>query len=103
MARYVARSERFHTIMLWCPACDRMHYVDPRTWAVSGEGQKFTVSPSILTWATANSPRCHAFLTEGVWRYLGDCTHQYSDTTMAMVEIPEGKDKNEMYEAVFDV
>lgn len=60
-------------------------------WTWNGDLDKVTLSPSILT----NDGRgnvCHSFLTNGVFEYLSDCTHEYAGQKINMVELEIGVD-----------
>ena len=57
----------------------------PNGWAYNGNGDKPTVSPSILV--TGHSKmRCHSFVRDGRIEFLSDCTHALAGKT---VELPE--------------
>jgi hypothetical protein len=32
---------------------------------------------------------CHSFLTDGVWNFLGDCTHEMKNKQVPVVPFPE--------------
>lgn len=32
---------------------------------------------------------CHSFVVDGVWQYLGDCTHAMADQHVPMVDLPD--------------
>lgn len=82
---------------LWleCPGCDMPHIVNvdanaPIRWEWNGSLEKPTLSPSILVqydWGENREEHvCHSFVVDGVWQYLGDCTHKLANTH---VELPE--------------
>lgn len=91
---------------MWCPACDDAVRIS-NAWDWNGSLEKPTFSPSIKTtgvqWATTDGfhkkghPRvatgkqtvCHSYLTNGIWHFLGDCTHEHANEEMAMVPIPD--------------
>lgn len=82
----------------WCPGCAEMHVVnidasDRPAWSFNGNYDAPTFTPSILVRGTRRItddehvrimagekiepvPRiCHSFVTDGVIRFLDDCTH----------------------------
>jgi hypothetical protein len=61
------------------------------SWDFDGNFDAPTVSPSILT-KTGNEPNllvCHSFLKGGVFEYLGDCTHEFVNQQVPMLDLPE--------------
>ena len=32
---------------------------------------------------------CHSFVTDGVWRYLGDSTHEQAGRSVPVVDLPD--------------
>lgn len=47
-----------------------------RGWTlVGGDHLRPTFNGSMLVHGSPGHPRCHSFLTAGVWHYLVDCTH----------------------------
>lgn len=90
------------TIRFSCPGCDSFHQIPvdgSRGWTWNGDGDKPTVSPSLLV--TYNGPDagvgdsppavCHSFIRDGQWQFLSDCTHALAGQT---VEVPD-YDKSE--------
>lgn len=86
-------------VMLWCPACDRAHWIHTDLWAFDGNLERPTITPSILVhavqWETQyefHNPRhavppgektvCHSFVKDGRWQYLADCTHAMAGQTV---------------------
>ena len=81
----------------FCPACDFVHsfnvdldghgkHQPERLWTFNGDYDKPTFRASMLAnrdRVDPHHPLCHSFLTDGVWKYLGDCTH-----AMAGQEVP---------------
>ena len=48
--------------------------------------EKPTFSPSIhLDGQQEHHPRCHSFLQDGIWRFLGDCTHEMANQNVPMI------------------
>ena len=81
-----------------CPACDfehgfrvdldgHGHYV-AGVWSFNGDYDKPTFSPSMasnLQGQQEHHPRCHSFLVDGVWQFLGDCSHDMAGQHVPMV------------------
>lgn len=108
---------RYDAILVWCPGCEyadpedghprgglHMLPVDrggtgsdtPRpTWGCNGELHNVTLTPSIKTeftrWdgSVATPCVCHSFLTDGVWHFLGDCTHDLANHQIPMCPLPD--------------
>lgn len=92
--------------LLWCPACDDVHRVSD-AWGWNGDTERPTFTPSIFVrgvqWAEGedfHKPShgklpaggeiiCHSFLTDGVWNFLGDCTHDRAGQSVPMVDLPD--------------
>jgi len=70
---------------LWCPAC-MDHVRITSDWEFNGNVDQPTFTPSIHT--VIHSKVCHAFLTDGLWHYLDDCTHEYAGQTLSAVDVP---------------
>jgi hypothetical protein len=73
--------------MVVCPACKRPHHFDSR-WSFNGNHEAPTFRDSMLV-RTGNSDApeiCHSYMTDGVWSYLHDCTHELKGKT---VEAPD--------------
>lgn len=77
-----------------CPGCAQydepgstLHatHVFNSTWSYNGDGNKPTVSPSILV-TNHDEKRCHSFIREGRIEFLSDCSHAMAGQT---VELPE--------------
>ena len=67
----------------WCPGCDMAHQVvvaGPGAWGWNGNVHRPTFTPSILVHLSVRGAgddgRCHSFVTDGVIRFLDDCSHQ---------------------------
>lgn len=73
---------------MWCPACDDAVRIT-NSWSWNGDLEKPTFQPSILTTGGPNKIQCHSFLTDGVWNFLGDCTHAMANQSVPMVELPD--------------
>ena len=105
--RGVLRIVRFHrgdsigVLEAFCPACDFSHGFrvdldghgnwDTDTWTFNDNWDEPTFSPSMLAngeQVDQYKPRCHSFLVDGVWQYLGDCTHDRAGK-IAAVPVPD--------------
>jgi oligoribonuclease NrnB/cAMP/cGMP phosphodiesterase (DHH superfamily) len=86
----VARSGGKVTYSLWCPACDDLVCIND-TWQWNGDPERPTFTPSLLTRFVMRDEQrvCHSFVTDGVWRYLGDCTHDKAGQSMPVVDLPD--------------
>lgn len=91
---------------LWCPACEDAHRIT-NGWSWNGNLERPTFQPSILVtgvqWGAEDSfykaghssvarggkTVCHSFLTDGVWDFLPDCTHDKAGLSVPMVPLPE--------------
>lgn len=73
-----------------CPACGFGHLFDPR-WKFNGDVERPTFEPSMLVHANPRSGppsvRCHSFLRDGVWEYLGDCQHEMAGQRVPVPEL----------------
>lgn len=79
---------------LWfqCPGCEDLHCVSDAwswEWPVPDDTDRVTISPSILVEGGSENVRCHSFLRDGRWEFLGDCTHALAGQTVDMVPLPE--------------
>lgn len=80
-----------------CPGCADVHVVN-ESWEFNGDTVKPSFSPSILVTRTPTiiveggpvATRCHSFLTDGVWNYLGDCSHDMAGQSVPAVPWPYG-------------
>ena len=59
--------------LAYCNGCKMYHVFDKR-WTFNGNYQSPTFSPSLVV--EDEDSKCHSFLTDGVWHYLDDCTHE---------------------------
>lgn len=75
---------------LWCPGCDRAHVIN-QTWGFNGDTARPTFTPSILVTMPPTEYRCHSFLTDGVWHFLGDCSHAMAGQSVPAVPWPYGE------------
>lgn len=100
-------------IMFRCPGCDTAHEITvdgSRGWTWNGDGDKPTISPSILAKGTRQitddehrrimagehvepEPQvCHSFIRDGRWEFLSDCTHALAGQTVDIPDWPHGSD-----------
>lgn len=109
---------RYDALMVWCLGCEQpdgeggthggLHMLPVTgegqgrpTWAFSGDLERPTLSPSILTRHEHARRRvdgalvdvglfvCHSFLVAGVWDFLSDCTHPLAGQKVPMVPLPD--------------
>lgn len=82
----------------YCPGCKWMHHIaitkpseTNQQWQWDGNVNMPTYSPSIsVEWSRYDVPiKCHSFIQNGQWVFLGDCTHELAGQTVSMVDIPE--------------
>ena len=85
------------TLSALCPACGFEHSfrVDlvvhdkwDDAWSFNGDYERPTFSPSMLSnkgRVDAHKPLCHSFLRDGVWQFLGDCTHAMAWQNVPMI------------------
>jgi len=95
-------------LRMHCPGCGEDHQVPvdttsgPNDWTWNGSLTAPTLTPSILVhshWTLDDAerrietPRCHSYVRDGKWEYLGDCTHEFAGETLALPPIhPEPTD-----------
>ena len=81
-------------LWMFCPGCDDAHCVDPR-WSWDENVESPTISPSILVTQAFHPEtglierRCHSFVRQGQWEFLGDSTHALAGQTVPMVPVPD--------------
>lgn len=71
---------------LWCPACDGAVMISDQ-WSWNGDAEKPTFTPSLKSQIGADI--CHSFVTDGVWHFLADCTHDMAGQQVPMVDLPD--------------
>lgn len=54
-------------------------------WWWNGDTQKPTLQPSLMT--RDGQHVCHSFVTDGVVRFLDDCTHEFRGQCMELLEV----------------
>lgn len=104
MIRHVTDGDRqYDALMFVCPGCtgedgsgSGFHMLPIRgkgdteghpSWTWNGNLEAPTLEPSILTkWADVV---CHSFLRNGVFEYLGDCTHKYASQHVPLPPLPD--------------
>jgi hypothetical protein len=86
-------------IWFQCPGCNIAHGIPvdgSRGWSWNGDGDKPTVTPSILCTAEYGDKRektvCHSFIRDGQWQFLTDCTHALAGQTVDIPDWPHGED-----------
>jgi hypothetical protein len=86
-------------VWVWCPGCQALH--TPRfrcfdhggpfegpIWEGDPYSSPFTMSPSLLVRKTDISPRCHSFIENDHWRFLGDSSHSLANHTVPLEPLP---------------
>jgi hypothetical protein len=82
--------------MVLCPGCKTHHQIHTRNkngpnWSFNGDMVKPTFSPSLLvkwSWGEEKTEHvCHSFIRDGVWQFLGDCTHDLKGQNVPMIEV----------------
>lgn len=81
-----------------CPACGLEHsfavdlvghgHHENYVWQFSGDYDKPTFRPSMganLHQQEKHHPVCHSFLLDGVWEFLGDCSHAMAGQHVPMI------------------
>lgn len=86
-----------------CPGCGHPHAIQVRwgskttraksqepKWSFNGDHEKPTFTPSLLNnvgGANPAVPVCHLFITDGVIRFLPDCTHHLKGQNVPMLDV----------------
>lgn len=104
MMRHVTDGNlKYDALMFVCPGCQGdegkgsgihvlpVQYADGRpSWTWNGDLEKPTLEPSIMTrWGLDGKNVCHSFLRNGVFEYLGDCTHKYANQHVPIPPLPD--------------
>ena len=110
MQRGVLRTMQGGRVGFFCPGCCEMHQLrvegaSPGCWGFNGDYDRPTFTPSVLVtglqgkndergrWTgeyvcdEAGKPlpqRCHSFVTDGVIRFLDDCSHDLRNQTAVL-------------------
>lgn len=74
----------------WCPGCDMWHRFNVGnlggpTWKFNGNMEQPTFTPSLHYPDVV----CHLILTDGILRFIGDCTHALRSQSVPLPDIPE--------------
>lgn len=93
----------YDALMFWCPGCEHLdeegnrhcglHMLAVNTsvkdphWGWDGNLHKPTLEPSILT--HGQQLVCHSFLRNGIFEFLGDCTHKYANMSVPIPDLPQ--------------
>ncbi len=91
--------QQYNCLMFVCPGCIEMvggsgvhmlpvnsKVINPQ-WEWDGNLIRPTLSPSILT--GRDSPDvCHSFLKDGIFDFLGDCTHSLAGQKVELPDLP---------------
>lgn len=99
---YVKLTDKVHLLagyimVLYCPGCKMTHQVpvdnpndNGAKWGWNRDIDKPTFTPSILVrYPWAGKPQvCHSFIKDGVWEFLGDCTHELAGKNVPLADIP---------------
>ena len=76
----------------WCPGCNGAHVVN-ESWGFNYDfNDKPTFTPSILVNRNRANPTahvCHSFITNGMIRFLNDCTHELAGKEMPLPEFED--------------
>lgn len=54
-------------------------------WTWNGDTENPTLRPSVLT--TGHNYRCHSWINEGQAQFLSDCSHEYVNQTLDLLEV----------------
>lgn len=97
-------------LYLWCPGCEELHAVevefDKKKWSWNGNLDAPTINPSILMtgfqWPERfpyHNPNhnvgpwrrmvCHSYVEDGMWDFLGDCTHDFKNALVPLPPLPD--------------
>lgn len=89
---------KYEALKFWCPGCEKagsgLHILAVNTdkaspsWNWNNNLEKPTLSPSILTGKMSDF-KCHSFLTDGVFKFLGDSTHSLKNTSVPIPDLPD--------------
>ena len=88
----------YDALMFCCPGCKEfggsgLHMLAVNAtntspaWEWSGDLNTPTLSPSILS--HIGEEVCHSFLKDGIFQYLGDCTHSLANKNVPMIDLPD--------------
>lgn len=91
------------SVHLWCPGCQGLHaptfqcpdHGGPETgpvWDGDPSSDPFSMEPSLLVHSGGGyegHPRCHSFIRNGEWQFLGDSGHALAGQTVALEPLPD--------------
>lgn len=99
---------RYNALIFICPGCisggpehyDGLHSlpvnadsneIGKPSWEWNGDLEFPTLRPSILTHGSENGvyPRCHSWLTDGVFDFLSDSTHPFTGFKILIPDLPD--------------
>lgn len=105
MGNEVARTIMFYSrpdvvaqVELFCPGCEVIHRPlveecdENPTWTWNRSLTKPTFRPSLLCnkdGTYPDRPRCHSWVTDGVWEFLSDCTHSLAGMKVPLTPVSE--------------
>lgn len=70
---------------LWCPACTDGLRLNS-TWGFNGDVDRPSFKKEIYT--VVHDRICHATITDGVWHYHEDSTHDQAGKDLPAVDVP---------------
>ena len=85
---------------VYCPACENAHRFMVKSpdkvavWQFNGNLEAPTFQPSLLVerrnWENETWVRhiCHSYLTDSIWNFLADSTHNLAGIKTPMVDFP---------------
>jgi hypothetical protein len=90
----------WRTCWVWCPGCDHACAIpvagedgtlppSGAYWDWNGDLERPTFDPSILQEQSNVLARCHSYIRNGQWQFLGDCSHELAGQTVDMVPLPD--------------
>lgn len=100
MIRHVTDGDiRYDALAFMCPGCAEFHTglhmlpvnstVKQPSWDWDGNLESPTLNPSILTNGSFPDRRCHSYLHNGVFQFLGDCAHSLANQHVPMGDLPD--------------
>ena len=97
LSRITNQSGKFLGYLLFCPGCQCGHvfYTQPwnygdrpgPVWKFNNNLENPTFSPSLLINKSTPERRCHSFVRDGQWQFLGDCYHNLAGKTVDLVDL----------------
>lgn len=92
---------KYQALAFMCPGCmnfggSGLHMLAVNTevkqpsWTWDGNLDAPTLTPSILTKSGYGKEFiCHSYLTAGVFKFLGDCTHGFANKEIPIPDLPD--------------